>query len=366
MERPVTYSTTRHLVRRAAAAAVLTAAMAARASSQAAGGRGGVRASAAGPRDSFFFQQILPPGVRIDSVMMLVHALQKEAYRSAGWFGLHAKLDSLLPMFPRMGIIARARPPLPIKGWIGVNVGGVPQHEMISEVGDVVRYLAYPPIMSVDPDSPAQHAGIEPGDVLVAYDGIDVVDHDVNLTRLFIPDRKLSVTVRRDGEMKDYSVQIAKLPERVLRRNLELSDPLVAGVASGRLDDGDMGPVRRLEFAKPLFMPRDDGGGVLMAVPPGYFVLAADGLFGARLSTVSAGLARALKLEMGVLVNDVSDGTPAAKAGLRAGDVIVGAAGQPVATMDRLRRVLASRLPEQSIELQLVRDKRTRKVTVTW
>jgi membrane-associated protease RseP (regulator of RpoE activity) len=367
MERRAMHSGYRALVRGAAALGLLIGAGARLAGAQAAGGERGNGARIG--RDSVFFRQRLPAGVRIDSVMVLVHALQEEAFGSSGWLSLRAKLDSLLPALPRMNMIAGEALRHPVKGWIGITVGGVPRHEMIDESGDVVRYLTHPPIISVDPDSPAQRAGIAPGDMLVAYNGVDVVDHDVNLTHLFVPERRLLVTVQRDGESKDYSVQIAKVPEQVLRRNLELSDPpsRLAKIPFGRLDERDLGGARRLEFPKSMFVPRDEvGAAAVMAVPSGFFILAPDGLFGARISTVSAGLARALKLEMGVLVNDVSEATPAAKAGLRAGDVIVAAAGQPVVTVDRLRRVLAGRLREQSIELDVARDKKTRRVTVTW
>jgi S1-C subfamily serine protease len=132
------------------------------------------------------------------------------------------------------------------------------------------------------------------------------------------------------------------------------------------MDEHELEGTHRMEMPKPFVVQRDDGAGLVMMRPPGFFVLAADGLFGARMSTVSAALSRALKLDTGVLVNDVSDGTPAERAGLKAGDVIVAAAAKPVATVEQLRRVIARQLREQSIELQVVRDKKARRITVTW
>jgi hypothetical protein len=306
-------------------------------------------------RDSVFLQVVprLPLGVPLDSLMVLAHALQQEAVYSSGWFALKAKIDSLLPAVgPRVRMFAA--PSTALKGWIGINVGLVPYHELVNESGDMVRYSVYPPIVAVVPQSPAQRAGIAPGDFLVAYNGVDVVDNDVNMSRLLVPDHKLAVTVRRDGELKEYLLQVAKVSDRV-RRQFELSGP-------GEFSIEGPGGMPKA----PAGLPDGPSNVIFAQKAGGVFMINPDGFFGARISPVTVELARALKLEVGVLVNDVSDDTPAAKAGLRAGDVIVSAGGKSVATMDRFKRAVARGIPERSIELQFVRDKKTRTVTLTW
>jgi len=317
-------------------------------------------------RDSVIVQ-FLNDGVRIDSMMALVRAWQQEGVGSPGWLTLRAKIDSLLaPSMPRMLMTKQLTP---LRGWIGINVGLVPRRERITDEGDVVlRYGAHPLIVSVTPESPAQRAGITPGDVLVAYNGIDVVGSDVNMSRLLVPERKLSVTIRRDGEIKDYSLQVARLPTKHEVRDLEIGPAMGGGDPpagfGGRMEGGEDGRVP----AKALMVARDAPFfGAVGGLPFGVFVYnMQDGLFGARISNVGTDLARALKLQVGVLVNDVSEDSPAGRAGLRAGDVIVSAAGQPVATMERLKRVLATKLADHSIELQVVRERKARTVTVGW
>jgi membrane-associated protease RseP (regulator of RpoE activity) len=345
---------------RGAAAALLVLGSAAVAHAQTGGGV--VRARG----DSIFIRQIGPGGVRIDSVMVLFRALQQEPFGSTDWVFLRSKIDSLLPSMARARVSSSEALP---HGWIGINVGGVPRHEMITESGDVIRYLAYPAVISVDPESPASRAGIAPGDVLVAYNGMDVVEHDVNLTQLFIPEKRMSVTVRRDGETKDFAVQIARMPEHVMQRRLAF-DGVVAMRGRGEMsgERGERGNPEVPSVARITVMPPMPGGiGAMgMGSSARMYIFAPDGIFGARVSPVSPVLAKALKLETGVLVNDVADESLAARSGLLAGDVIISAGGQPVTTMSELQRAIAPHLTERAVELQVVRDKKTRKINVKW
>jgi putative serine protease PepD len=77
---------------------------------------------------------------------------------------------------------------------------------------------------------------------------------------------------------------------------------------------------------------------------------------GVELTDASAG---------GAAVQSVSSGTPAAKAGLQRGDVIVTAGGTDVATADDLIAVIDAKRPGDSLTLSIRRDGSTRSVTVT-
>jgi len=58
----------------------------------------------------------------------------------------------------------------------------------------------------------------------------------------------------------------------------------------------------------------------------------------------------------GLLVSKVKDGTPAAKAGLRAGDVIIAADGKEVSDRGDFREALADHEPGDKVSLRIVRD----------
>jgi serine protease Do len=73
-------------------------------------------------------------------------------------------------------------------------------------------------------------------------------------------------------------------------------------------------------------------------------------------------LARELDRETGVEVVEVVEGSPAAKAGLRAEDLIVEVDGIPVSGVDDLQRLMAGELIGETVLLATVRDGRLAKV----
>ena len=88
------------------------------------------------------------------------------------------------------------------------------------------------------------------------------------------------------------------------------------------------------------------------------------GALGASLSDVGPDLARVLKIEQGVLVNEVPEGTPAYNCGLRAGDVIVNVGGRSVTSVDEVRMLAVLRGENRSVTLQIIRDKKPRSIIV--
>ena len=67
----------------------------------------------------------------------------------------------------------------------------------------------------------------------------------------------------------------------------------------------------------------------------------------------------------GVLVNTVAETGPAAKAGIRRGDVIVAFDGKPVTDGNTLRNQIAGTAPGTQVKVTIMRDKREQEVPVT-
>jgi S1-C subfamily serine protease len=61
----------------------------------------------------------------------------------------------------------------------------------------------------------------------------------------------------------------------------------------------------------------------------------------------------------------VEDGSPAERAGIERGDLIIAAAGQPVERIDALYEALDTARAEGSLDLAIVRGTDERSITVT-
>jgi serine protease Do len=90
------------------------------------------------------------------------------------------------------------------------------------------------------------------------------------------------------------------------------------------------------------------------------------GYIGVSLRGVDPDVQTSLGLDRsdGALVQDVTAGSPSARAGVRAYDLIVAVDGQPVRTNDALIQEIASRAPGSTARIELVRDGRPLSFTV--
>ena len=90
------------------------------------------------------------------------------------------------------------------------------------------------------------------------------------------------------------------------------------------------------------------------------------GYIGVMLRDVDPDLQRALGLPSteGALVQDVTPGSPGARAGLRTYDVIVAVDGKPIDGDDTLIQMIAARSPGSVATVQVLRDGRTLNVTL--
>ncbi|HEX4467892.1 MAG TPA: PDZ domain-containing protein [Gemmatimonadaceae bacterium] len=235
-------------------------------------------------------------------------------------------------------------------GWIGINAQGT-QQRAIRDDSVYLRYFNYPRVISVEPSSPAERAGISRGDQLIAYDGADLRDHEINLTKLLQPSRRITVTVRRDGEEREYDVSVAKAPPQIeALRGFSPPDipadpmPLVLAMPGNRVLAPRAPQIR-------IFDGRDAG-----VVP----------VVGAKLVAITdESLGHIFGVSSGVLVTEVF-GDPAESSGLRGGDVITRADGRDITDVAQLRRIVAAHGGDRNVELEIVRQKRTRVLTLRW
>ncbi len=209
-------------------------------------------------------------------------------------------------------------------------------------------------VKEVEADTPAYKAGLKEGDVILRYQGQDVwsVAQLTRMVRETPPGRKVALEVSRDGATQRLSASVddrgGPLTERVMERlgRLEIPMPEMPDVP-----DAPEMP----EMPSPPLPPGKDH-----ALFRDFFIDRGPRKLGIEYQEISGQLAKYFRLaaDGGILVAQVNDDGPAAKAGIKAGDVILKVDGKGVKDGGDLRDALAKLDPGDDATLTVQRDGR--------
>jgi S1-C subfamily serine protease len=211
-------------------------------------------------------------------------------------------------------------------------------------------------IDQVDADSPAEKAGLKAGDIVVGYDG-ERVRSARQFTRLVqesVDGRAVPIDVMRDGKRQT----ITATPES---RRFSWSMDFDGDRIRREVERGlrGMDNLRELRIDPPTFDFRFDDG------RRGLFPGTGRGRLGVSVETVSGQLAEYFgAVDGGALVSSVTSDSPAAKAGLKAGDVITSINGDRDRNADELADEIAQ-AGDGSVTIGILRDKRATTLTAT-
>jgi serine protease Do len=180
----------------------------------------------------------------------------------------------------------------------------------------------------ITPRLPAAKAGVEPGDVIVEFNGRPVIDSDslVSMVVATKPGTTVPITVYRDKQRKTLNVTIEELDleaEQSGRRSRRDSDDPSAPTPT---DFGMQLEAITPEIARQLDLPRDRGGAV---------------------------------------VSDIDRGSAASNAGVQPGDVILEVNRQPVVNLSQVTRALQNAGPGTPVFLLVWRDGQQTFLTMT-
>jgi len=196
-------------------------------------------------------------------------------------------------------------------------------------------------VESVREGSPAAKAGVQAGDIVVDFDGEHVrsASHFTRLVQESVPDREVTLVVVRGTS----------------KQNLKIAPS--GGLFNLRSNNG------RIQRDLQLNVPRGNfdfnlDNGALRVFPGNGATL------GVTVSPLSEQLASYFGVKQGVLVSAVTANSPAAGAGVRAGDVITAINGQNVSSSGDINRALRERTGE-SAEISVTRDKKSLSLKAT-
>lgn len=263
-------------------------------------------------------------------------------------------------------------PPSPMAagGWLGVSVEDLGADQARQHGLDEARGAL---VQGVEEESPAADAGLEEGDVIVSFDGEGVrsVAELVRLVRETPPGRAVELGLVRDGDRRAVSVEVGERPG---------PPGFAVGAGPGEWEDLDI----RLDsvpglseerIAEIRARARAAGDRVRdhmrrFEVEPGegdvhVFRFFGRPRLGVELQSLSDQLAEYFGVAErgGALVAAVREGSPAAEAGLQAGDVIVAFGGEAVEDAGELMRAV-HRAEAGDVQVTVVRRGEERTLTV--
>ena len=227
--------------------------------------------------------------------------------------------------------------------WLGVET-----HEVTAENAKELKLPAERGVVvaGVTKDSPAAKAGLQENDVITEVNG-QRVEGAAQFRRMIheIPaGRSAQLTVWRDGRSQTLKATLGKAEER---HNTWMN--ATPGTFAFRMPD--------VEIPE---MPPMDLGGEMTLLPGGRPRLGIDaedigGQLGSFFGAPDG---------EGILVRSVNSGSPAEKAGLKAGDVIISFNGDRVRSLGDLRQKLASQNEAKTAKIGVLRNKTEASLTV--
>ena len=214
------------------------------------------------------------------------------------------------------------------RGRIGVEIKAVPR-EALDEFGLKNRDGAL--VGAVSSGGAAAKAGMEPGDVILSYNGKAVKNSNelVSMVTATRPGTAVPVRIMRDGKEQTLTVTVDEL-------DLEAEQ----GATQQSRSRGGRGGAPE---------PETTAG------------------FGLTLNNITPDIARQLRLESsrGAVVVDVDPNSPAARAGLSEGDVVLRVGRTPVANAAEAQRELGKVPSGGTAFLRVLRDGQETFVTIT-
>ncbi len=251
-------------------------------------------------------------------------------------------------------------------------------------------------VRDVSENSPAERAGLRAGDEIVRINGLDARNGKFSaIARTLVEGDTVRLRVKRGDSERDYTVVAAARPhgygvlaDRIMISPDSLRERVKIYLDSARIHldslkfpgvwvtPSDSAFSVRIErfgnlFGDSAFFKADSGGVYTFRLGPGHDMMQFEGDFGPGMIVRSMELGRRsvagaefteldpamqpyFKTDRGVLTLRVINGTPAARAGLQAGDVIVKANDQAISNVSELRRILLAK-PDR-VKLEILRQ----------
>lgn len=267
-------------------------------------------------------------------------------------------------------------------GWLGVTPEDITA-DRAKELKISAARGVY--VSEVEKDSPAEKAGLKSGDVITEFNGqhVEGVTQFRRLVRETPPGHSVAIVVTRDGKSQTLNATLSTMSDQFQHLRMNIGNRMQDFTMNVQPFENWEGPVvapraPRAPMAPRPAMPAMPPGTYSFSTPEGAYeygfgigsgsgfgmgVTPSIGISGENLSGQLGTYFGAPDGE-GVLIREVESGSPAEKAGLKAGDVITKIAGDRVKTLRELQSKLREKHDDKTVQITVVRHGSETNITV--
>ena len=214
----------------------------------------------------------------------------------------------------------------------------------------------YPQVEAIERESPAERAGIQVGDMILAFDGKDLRVGKIPMNAVLRPGNTVAIRLSRDDRTRSVNVKVEQRP-RYARRPAgpgpEPAGPVIVEAPEPR----EMSPT-----PPPASTPRSPA--VAPMAPLGVLSFGPTVTAGAEMIPLDETLGEPYGTDYGLLVLRVGPGTPAARAGVQKGDVVLLVDGRELRSVPQLIRAMER--AEGRLRLELLRKGERKSAVLQW
>jgi len=223
------------------------------------------------------------------------------------------------------------------RGWLGVSI-------MDTEDGKVE-------IIDIGKETPAELAKLKEGDIIFRIEGKKITNTKILASeiRKRKPGQNITLEIERKGEIEKIKVKLGECPEKEIKEEFELKFPRLFPPSLPKIPEPPQPPEIK-DWPKERFIWKWQTRKYI----------------GVYLEELNRELSEyfGLKEGRGLLVSKFSEDSPAERAGLKIGDVIIEADGIQINTVVELSKLIQDKKKGEEIEIEFLRDKKRKSMKI--
>jgi serine protease Do len=272
---------------------------------------------------------------------------------SGGWQGVGFAIPSNVARRTMESILKKGRV---VRGYLGIVMQPLTQ-DLAQQFG--MKDTRGVVVAEVTPDSPAQKAGVQSGDVIVKFDGNEIADLQELRNRVAAVDvgSKVEIVVRRGKQDTTLTAKIAERPADFVALRQQQPAP--------QMQPNIPAPPQPMRPPSSSQRQNPGDGGAVPAPKNGGNAAAGNVLSGVQIGEIPPDHQDDLPPNVhGVMVMDIDENSPAAES-LQQGDVIEEINREPVNSVADYNRIVQKLAPNEKQMLFIARGKTRSFVVLT-